>query len=152
MPSPFYLQQQIINQLNIKIMSRIQLSDNTMDVIVKMSEGNPGAMTALMEMLDKGAKIDPDDFMGGLGAVLDLDTNEIYGTNIYVFYSDICDRNIAKMLSVLRACQLGFFNRQTLIDACNRQDRSGKKMIPVEELYLQVKERLPNFHSTQGEA
>lgn len=133
-------------------MSRIQLSDSAMDVIVKMSEGNPGAMTALMEILNKGAEIDPDDFMGGLGAVLSLDSDGIYGTDIYVLWSDICDRNTAKMLSVLRACQLGFFNRQTLIDACNRQDRSGKNMIPVEELYLKVKERLPNFHSNQGEA
>lgn len=133
-------------------MSRIQLSDNTMDVIVKMSEGNPGAMTALMEIMSKGAKIDPDDFMGGLGAVLGLDTNGIYGTDIYVLYSDICDRNVAKMLSVLRACQLGFFSSNILTDACSRQDYSGKKMIPVDELYLKVKERLPNFHSNEAEA
>lgn len=132
-------------------MSRIQLSDNTMDVVVKMSEGNPGAMTALMEILVKGEKIDPDSFMGGLGAVLDLDTNGIYGTDIYVFYSDICDRNVTKMLSVLRACQLGFFSRNVLSDACSRQDYSGKKMIPVDELYLKVKERLPNFNSNEDE-
>ena len=50
-----------------------------------------------------------------------------------------------KTLAVLRATQLGFFDNRTLKDACHRQDRSGKSMIPVDELLLKVKERLPNF-------
>lgn len=83
--------------------------------------------------------------MGGLGKILALDTLEIYGTNIYVLWNDICDRNTSKMIAVLRANQLGFISDQILKDACHRQDRSGRKTIPVEELYSKVIERLPRF-------
>jgi hypothetical protein len=60
-------------------------------------------------------------------------------------YSDICDRDVAKTLAILRSVQLGFLSENVLRDACHRQDRSGKASIPIEQLCLQVKERLPNF-------
>lgn len=125
---------------------RIKLTDNTMTVIMKMSEGNPGAMNVLMQLLSEQSKtIDPDNMLGGLGVVLSLDSIGIYGTDIYVLNSDLCDRNLAKMLAVLRACQLGLFSRDVLKDACHRQDYSGRNLVPVDDLYLKVKERLPNF-------
>lgn len=126
-------------------MSRIQLQDSTMDVVVKMSNGNPGAMNAIMEILSKGKLVDPDDSMQGLGSILMLDTWGIYGTDIYVLYSDICGKDLSKMLAVIRATQLGFFNGNILIDACSRQDYSGRDLVPVDDLYAKVKERLPNF-------
>lgn len=125
-------------------MSKIQLSDTTMDVVAKMSEGNPGAMRALMEMIMPN-NIDPDNVMGGLGAIMLLDTWGIYGTDIYVLHSDICGRQLNKTLAVIRASQLGLFSSDILKDACSRQDYSGRKMVPVDELYEKVKERLPNF-------
>ncbi|AZB07466.1 hypothetical protein EG344_00725 [Chryseobacterium sp. G0162] len=127
-------------------MSKIQLTDNTMDVVVKMSEGNPGAMGAIMEILTKGGTIDPNA-MGGLGSVLFLDTLGIYGTDIYILFSDICDRSLSKMLAVLRATQFGFFDGKLLKTACSFQDYSGREMVPVDELYKKVKERLPEFDS-----
>jgi hypothetical protein len=123
---------------------RIKLTDSTMDVVVKMSEGNPGAMNVIMQLLQPNA-IDPDNLMGGLGAILTLDSIGIYGSAIYVLNSDLCGGNLAKMLAVLRATQLGFFSREVLKDACHRQDYSGRKLVPVEKLYLKVKEHLPNF-------
>lgn len=127
-------------------MSKIELSDNTMDVVVKMSEGNPGAMNAIMEMLKpENNEIDPDSVMGGMMKILALDTLGIYGSDIYILHNDICDRNMVKMFAVLRAHQLGFLNGSLLKDACSRQDRSGKQMIDVDELYEKVTEQLPNF-------
>lgn len=123
---------------------RIKLTDSTMDVVVKMSDGNPGAMNVLMQML-KPNNIDPNDRMGGLGAILLMDTYGIYGTDIYILNNDICDRDLAKTLAVLRATQMGMFSSSVLKDACHRQDRSGRELVPVEDLYLKVKERLPNF-------
>lgn len=123
---------------------RIELTDNTMDVIIKMSEGNPGAMNVLMQMLISN-NIDPDNAMGGLGAILLMDSFGIYGTDIYILNNDICERNLAKTLAVLRAAQLGLLDSNILKDACHRQDRSGKQLVSVEDLYLKVKERLPNF-------
>ena len=129
---------------------RIKLTDSTMDVVVKMSEGNPGAMNVIMQMLTAN-NIDPDNAMGGLGALLLMDTYGIYGTDIYILNNDICDRDLAKTLAVLRATQMGMFDSNILKDACHRQDRSGKQLVPVEDLYLKVKERLPNFDTKPKE-
>ena len=127
-------------------MSRIQLTDNGISAITKMSEGNPGAMRVLFEMVQlQSNEIDPDAFMGGMEKILSLDTLEIYGSAIYVLHNDICERNMVKTFAVLRAHQLGFLNGNLLKDACHRQDRSGKEMINVEELYTKVRDRLPNF-------
>lgn len=128
---------------------RIKLTDCTMDVVVKMADGHPGAVNVLMQMLTDGAKVDPDSYLGGLGAILSLDSHAIYGSDIYILNNDICERSLPKTLAVLRAVQLGFFSESTLKDACHRQDRSGKSIVPVEELYLKVKERLPNFDAEQ---
>lgn len=126
-------------------MVKIKLEDSIQDIVIKMSDGNPGAMTAIMELIKNGAQIDPENALGGLGALVNLDMDNIYGTDIYVLWNDVCDRNNIKMISVIRAAQLGFFSHVTLKDACSRQDRSGKDMIPVEELYQKVCDRLPEF-------
>jgi hypothetical protein len=127
-------------------MSRINLADSTINVVVKMSDGNPGAMNVIMEMLQpESSKIDPDSVMGGMMKLLSLDTLGIYGTDIYVLHNDICGRDMSKTFAVLRAHQLGFLNGSILKDACSRQDYSGRKMIDVESLCKQVKEHLPNF-------
>lgn len=128
---------------------RISLNDSAASAIAKMADGNPGAAVTMVEMVKEGGKIDPDGFAGGLGFILLLDTYGIYGSDIYILNNDICDRKINKTCAVLRACQMGFLNSATLKDACSRQDRSGKKMIPVDELYQKVKEALPNFDKTE---
>jgi hypothetical protein len=127
-------------------MSRINLADSTMSAVLKMSDGNPGAMNVIMEMLQpESNKIDPDSVMGGMMKLLSLDTLGIYGSDIYVLHSDICGRDMSKTFAVIRAHQLGFLNGTILKDACSRQDYSGRKMIDVESLCKQVKEKLPNF-------
>lgn len=123
---------------------RIKLEDTMMDIMVKMSDGNPGAIKVLMEMIGPN-NIDPDNVLGGTGVILFLDTLGIYGTDIYVLYSDICNRSLVSMLAVLRATQMGLFDGSVLKDACSRQDYSGREMVPVEELYTKVQENLPNF-------
>ena len=128
-------------------MTRIKLSDSTMDVVIKMCDGNPGAMGVLTEMLSSSQKIDPDGAMGGLAPILSLDSHGIYGTDIYVLHSDICGKDMVKTLAVLRSVQLGFFDANILKNACSRQDYSGRDMVPVDELYAKVKERLPNFNA-----
>lgn len=115
------------------------------ELITKMSDGNPGAATVLMEMVSKGRFVDPQSLHLGFGGVFTLDTLGIYGTDIYVLWSDICGKQLNKTLAVLRAHQLGLFDGDTIKDACSRQDYSGRNMIPVEELYLKVKEQLTDF-------
>jgi len=141
------MKQQKIEDLTnkTKTMRRITMGDSTENVVKKMSEGNIGAMNALMIILKNNERIDPYDAFGGLGPILTLDIYGIYGTDIYVLYSDICEKNISHMLAVLRAVQLSMFSQDVLKDACSRQDYSGKEMIPVIELYDRVKKRLTDF-------
>lgn len=129
-------------------MSKINLSDNAAVVVTKMSVGNPGAMNVIIELFKRGNEIDPDDPMCGIGRVLFLDTLGIYGTDIYVLYNDICQRDLAKMCAVLFAVQFGFFDGAILKDACARQDYSGRELVPVEDLCLKVKERYPGIKVT----
>lgn len=127
-------------------MSRIKLNDTINMAIAKMSDGNPGAITAMIEIFNNSNRIDPDDAMGGIGKLLMLDKLGIYGTSIYVLYNDICDRDIAKTIAIIRSAQLGLFPTTILKEACFRQDYSGRKMIPVEELCQKIKEKLPQFN------
>jgi len=105
-------------------MSRLKLTDNRMDIIIKMSEGNPGAMEALMHILEKHEEIDPQAMMGGTGSILLLDTWEIYGAAIYVLFSDKCNKDVRKMLMLMRAAQLGLFSHTMLKEMAADQERN----------------------------
>lgn len=131
---------------------KITLSDSISSAISKMAEGNIGAVNACISLIEEGERTDPQNMMGGFGCILDLDREGIYGTDIYVFWNDICNQETSKMMAVLRAVQLGFFSGRVLADACHRQDYSGRSMIPVEELYKMVTERLPAFDSANRQA
>ena len=104
-------------------MSRIELNDTVANAILKMSDGNPGAITAMSDILKEAADIDPQSAMGGMGPILMLDTWEIYGTDIYVLWSDKCQRDVRKMLMLLRATQLGFLNNSRLKEMASDQMR-----------------------------
>ena len=125
---------------------RIELNDTMMSAMTKLIDGNMGAGAALMTLSVDSPRIDPQSFGGALSPLLSLDSNGIYGTDIYVLWSDICNKDSAKMLAVLRAVQLGMFSGETLQDACSRQDYSGREMVPVEDLYNQVYEKLEEFN------
>lgn len=131
-------------------MSRIILSDSVAIAVGKMSDGNPGAVSAMMDILEKHDAIDPDAAFGGLGAILALDTNEIYGSDIYILYSDKCGRDVRKMLMIMRATQLGFFSHEKLKEMAHDQMRSVN-LTDEEwtELDKQVCERLENFAKPQ---
>lgn len=104
-------------------MSRINLMDDAMSSIIKMVEGNPGAIKAVMDLMEKADSIDPQAALGGLGVLLALDTHEIYGTDIYILYSDKCDRDARKMLMLLRSVQLGLLPESKLQQMAGDQMR-----------------------------
>lgn len=125
---------------------KINQNDDLMTVAVKMSNGNFGAADVITQLLSPAVEsIDPKNIFGGMSYILHLDSLGIYGTDIYVLYNDICLRDLTKTISVLRAVQLGLFSGDTLKLACSKQDRSGRQMVPVDELYIQVKAQLSNF-------
>lgn len=125
---------------------RIGLHDTTMSVVQKMSEGNPSAITVCLRMLNESEKIDP--FIGGLGAILMMDTFGIHGPRIWMLYKDVCNQDLVKMLACLRACQMGFISQDVLNFAI---DNYGKGL-DVEDCLQQVKERLPEFGDSSSKS
>jgi len=103
--------------------SRIQLNDTTTDMLVKMADGNPGAIHAMMAILEHHDEIDPQAMMGGMGSILILDTWEIYGTDIYVLFNDKCGRDVRKFLLLERACQMGHLPQSKLKQMASDQRR-----------------------------
>jgi hypothetical protein len=121
--------------------ARIQRTDTAISAAMKMGEGNPGALQVCAMMLRDGAKIDPDDFAGGLGNLLSLDTLGCYGSRIWMLFKDVCELDLRVTCALLRAWQLGFLSEATLNYAI---DNYGDG-IDVPASVAKVEERLPNF-------
>lgn len=126
--------------------TRIQLEDTTVGAIVKVAEGNPGAVTVLARLIREGGNIDPDDFMGGVGSVLALDSHAIYGSDIWVLYKDVCNENLTTMCGVLRSIQLGF-TPESIVKSWIAEAQSSRftKTADVAQAVQQVRVRLPRF-------
>ena len=122
-------------------MAKIQLTDTPQSAIVKMVEGNPGAISVCMKMLAEAPDIDPQAAFGGLGSILFMDTLEIYGPRIWMLYKDVCGEDMVKTLGMLRAVQLGITARETLMHAI---DNCGEGL-DVDAALVAVKERLVDF-------
>lgn len=68
---------------------KIELTMDTMDTIRIMSEGNPGAISVIMKLMEN----DPDK---GIFKILDLDDMNIRGSQIWVGYKDHCGQDLEK--------------------------------------------------------
>jgi len=104
-------------------LGRIELNDSVVDAVVKLVEGNPGAMQACMCLIDNAERIDPQSALDPYGPLLSLDTHGIYGSAIYVLWNDKCDRDPRKMIMLLRSVQLGFLPVEKLKEMAEDQLR-----------------------------
>ncbi len=130
---------------------RIKATDTARDVFLKLSEEtpnggafNPGGLNVCMQIMEKGAKIDPDCPFPLL-ALLSFDTLGIYGSRIWMLYKDVCKQDLTATLGMLRGHQLGFITKQDLNHAI---DNYGDGL-DVEAVLEQVRERLPEFGRTE---
>jgi hypothetical protein len=121
---------------------RINLEDTTLNMLIKMSDGNPGALDVMMKVLKDGEVIDPDSVMGGLGVILSLDTHDIYGSHIWILYKDISGSDLVTMCGLLRAVQLGFLSESELTSAISNHKMEAAR---IQEMVQKVKELLPKF-------
>jgi len=71
----------------------ISLTSNIIDLIFKMSEGNPGAITVLIEILAK---------KDGILYILGLDDMNIRGWQIWMGYKDYCKCDIVKFIECIQ--------------------------------------------------
>ena len=86
----------------------IELSMSIQDVIVRMSEGNPGAITVMTEII--GA-----DPLNGFFKILDLDDMNMRGEQIWVAFKDHCGSDIQKLLDALQD------RNPEMVDTVNKQ-------------------------------
>lgn len=127
-------------------MSRIELTDTFMDAVIKMADGNPGAVSALTELAMASPKIDPQSALGALSPVLAFDTHGIYGSEIYIIWSDKCGRDARKTLMLLRAVQLGLLPESKLKEmASDQMQQVSLTEDEWEELDSKVCDQLKEF-------
>jgi len=124
--------------------SKLALTDTTIDAIMKMSEGNPGAVSVTTQMIHHTEQIDPDNLFGGLGNILRLDDMGIYGSHIWILFKDICGESIYNLTLLLRANQLGYVSESSIKEKID----SARESFTVDE-WNDWKEhvcgRLPKF-------
>jgi len=121
--------------------TRITLEDTEMSAVMKLSEGNPGAAKVCIRLLKESGDIDTDSFLGGLGTLLSLDTEHVYGPAIWMLYKDVCKESLWKTVAVLRSCQLGFLSNATLHHAINNYGDG----LNLDELAKKVTDQLNGF-------
>lgn len=136
---------------NINHKERITLDDSMMNIVMKMADGNPGAVTGnpgavtvLFQLI--ADKNDPDSWAGGLGNLLSLDTLGIYGPDIWVLFKDVCGQNILNVVTVLRAVQLGLYSERNLWNCID-----NRTSLDCEQLLTKVRERLPRFGNVDAQ-
>ena len=97
--------------------SRIDLNCTTMDLLLVMAEGNPGACLALAKM----AKTEPR----GLVAILHLDEMNIRGAQVWIAFKDHCEGDVNKLIDA------AINHEQSLVDTVNACPGNGGEVASV---------------------
>lgn len=124
--------------------TRIALEDSFLEIVCKMANGNPGAISAIAACSSIAADVDPDSVWGPFGPVISLDLLQIYEDKIWILFKDSCRQNAAAMVALLRAHQMGLITSAELQNAV-RYDCKPLTKERVTEIYLKLKKELPRF-------
>ena len=87
---------------------KIELNDSFQDIIIKMSEGNPGAVGVLMDLFQKCP-------LKGIKVALFLDDMNIRGQQIWAGYKDYCEEDLDKFIDVIEK------NDKLMVKAINQE-------------------------------
>lgn len=115
---------------------RIKLSDTMTEALVKIVEGNPGAIRVIMQAGMMVSKVDPQNFMAEAGpfcVAMSCDALGIYGPSVWMLFKDVCKENLVAFLGVMRAEQLGLCDTHTITAEA------------VPGVLIKLRERLPEF-------
>jgi hypothetical protein len=82
----------------------------------------------MIELLSSNRRIDPNGF-GPLGAVVTLHSSGIKGNKINLLFNSICQGNIARLIAILRAVQLGLICKTEVHQAMSICENSRKKLL-----------------------
>ena len=78
--------------------ARINLKMNLIEAIIALSEGNPGAVTVCSRLVK--------EVEHGIITLCHLDDMEIYGSDIWLCYKDICKMDINLLLKRIRSREI----------------------------------------------
>ena len=88
------------------MMERIGLNTDMQEMILIMSEGNPGGLRVLVDILKRKPdlmKPEPDiDSIPPFMMILNLDDMNIRGSDIWVGYKDHCGEDLVKFLKAIK--------------------------------------------------
>lgn len=87
---------------------RLKVDDTLHDIVVKMSDGNPGCVSFLLNFIKES--------YDGAFKILAFDKMELYGENLYKLWNDCCNREIDEVNKVLDAWYKGKISTQEIID------------------------------------
>lgn len=113
------------------------------DDIFLLSEGNPGAITAMLEMISEYQKIDPQAIFGSYHVIMFLKDYNFKGTNIWNLWKNVCHQKHVNFAAVMRGHQMGFITRQSIDSLA----RGNTLHIDFPKLIEQIKEGLPTFNN-----
>jgi hypothetical protein len=102
------------------VMSKLKLDMTTMDMILVMSEGNPGALTVVMQLLER------ED---GFPTILCLDSLGLYGSKVYMLWSDVCKKNLDLMTNILLEYRRGNIKKEELFFAIDHYGKGLEKFL-----------------------
>jgi hypothetical protein len=111
-----------------------------------MSDKNPGAVQAMIELVMHTEKVDPDSLLGAWQPIAALDSAGIYGPEIWILYKDNCQCDVLTMLAVLRAYQLGIITQKELKTATSTQISNPIAVEHLNQIMAKVMDRLPKFN------
>ena len=99
--------------------TRITAGMTLTEVIITMADGNPGALTCMMQMVQS----DPMAMLD----LLSLDSLGIYGSKLYMLWSDCCGRDMKKFKETIIAFREGKFSYEEI--HANLNQTYGKPFI-----------------------
>jgi len=125
---------------------RIELTDSIAQIVSKLAEDHPGALAVLTNAMQTAPQVDPQDIFQGMGVMLSLDTQAIYGEDIWTLYQVVCEEDIVRFLGMMRACQMG-----VLIDQDLKLAIRGRTMIDTKSIMRAIVHKLPSFKWSDDE-
>jgi hypothetical protein len=103
---------------------RIALGDTPLKSITSLSEGVPGAITVMVDMMKTPLPKECEGLMMGppLGPLFSLDCEGIYGSNIWCLYKDACGEDLDNMFRVLGCLQQGLLDHNDVANVIEDPD------------------------------
>lgn len=88
--------------------------------IIAIAKGNHGALNCIMGIIEGSIS----NSVAGLTIIPAIKEYEIFGDDLYVFWSDICNKDYQKMAKLCKTVP-----SDLLKEACSRQDYSGRNLL-----------------------